>query len=235
MFKSTFPLLKKQQLTHDVYELTYAYNTEQIEITLENLPWAGQYVMFQLAPWLNRSYSIAYSDNLTFTLVIKRISDGRGSPIICDAEIHTSLPGIMSLGHFILQENDTSKCFIGTGTGFAPLYSQLLACKQRWLIETPKAFIFGVREFRDSFYESEIAELGESFSDFTHISYFSREQITSDNLFQKTGYVTDWITAENILKYQEFYLCGSPAMVKSVREKLEELGIQKEKVFFEQY
>ncbi len=38
MFKSTFPLLKKQQLTHDVYELTYAYNTEQIEITLENLP-----------------------------------------------------------------------------------------------------------------------------------------------------------------------------------------------------
>ncbi len=77
--------------------------------------------------------------------------------------------------------------------------------------------------------------MGESFSDFTHISYFSREQITSDNLFQKTGYVTDWITAENILKYQEFYLCGSPAMVKSVREKLEELGIQKEKVFFEQY
>lgn len=176
--------------------------------------------MFQLAPGLNRSYSIAYSDKFTFTLVIKRITDGRGSPIICDSEIGTSLSGIMSLGHFVLKENDLSKCFIGTGTGFAPLYSQLLACKQFEFTQTPKAFIFGVREFRDSFYESEIAELGESFSDFEHISYFSREEITSDSLFQKTGYVTDWITEENISKYEEFYLCGSPAMVKSAREKL---------------
>ena len=235
MFKSTFPLLKKHQLTHDVYELTYAYNSEWWEVSSENLPLPGQYVMFQLAPGLNRSYSIAYSDQLTFTLVIKRISDGRGSPIICDAEIGTSLSGIMSLGHFVLKENDLSKCFIGTGTGFAPLYFQMLSCKQLWFTQTPKAFIFGVREFRDSFYESEITEVGESFSIFEHISYFSREEITSDALFQKTGYVTDWITAENISKYEEFYICGSPAMVKGAREKLEAIWVYKENIFWEQF
>ena len=235
MFKSTFSLLKKNQLTHNVYELTYTYNPEWSEILPENLPLPGQYVMFQLALWLNRSYSIAYSDTKTFTLVIKRISDGKGSPIICDAEIGTYLSGIMSLGHFTLRENDLSKCFIGTGTGFAPLYSQILACKKLGFTQAPKAFIFGVREFRDSFYESGITELWEVFSDFEHISYFSREEIVSDSLFQKTGYVTDWITAENISKYEEFYICGSPAMVKGAREKLEELGIEKEKIFFEQY
>lgn len=47
--------------------------------------------------------------------------------------------------------------------------------------------------------------------------------------------MTDWITSENISKYEEFYICGSPAMVKGAREKLEELGIEKEKIFFEQY
>jgi len=35
--------------------------------------------------------------------------------------------------------------------------------------------------------------------------------------------VTDWITAENIADFDEFYLCGSPVMVKSAREKLEML------------
>jgi ferredoxin-NADP reductase len=38
-----------------------------------------------------------------------------------------------------------------------------------------------------------------------------------------------------IKQFEEFYLCGSPAMVKDAREKLEKLGIPKEKVFFEQY
>jgi ferredoxin-NADP reductase len=47
--------------------------------------------------------------------------------------------------------------------------------------------------------------------------------------------VTDWIVPENISSYEEFYLCGSPAMVKSAREKLEALGVVKEKVFWEQF
>jgi ferredoxin-NADP reductase len=47
--------------------------------------------------------------------------------------------------------------------------------------------------------------------------------------------VIDWITPENIAEYQEFYLCGSPAMVKSAREKLEALGIENERVFWEQF
>jgi NAD(P)H-flavin reductase len=47
--------------------------------------------------------------------------------------------------------------------------------------------------------------------------------------------VTDWITEENIASFQEFYICGSPAMVKSAREKLEALGVKKESIFFEPY
>lgn len=102
------------------------------------------------------------------------------------------------------------------------------------------AFIFGVRNFSDSFYEEEIFELGKKFQDFQYVQYFSRESDFSTfppfnlSTFQP-GYVTDWITRENISKFEEFYLCGSPAMVKDARAKLESLGVSKEKIFFEQY
>jgi NAD(P)H-flavin reductase len=51
----------------------------------------------------------------------------------------------------------------------------------------------------------------------------------------RQGYVTDWITPESIVPYSEFYICGSPAMVKGAREKLDTLGIAKEQIFWEQF
>jgi ferredoxin-NADP reductase len=36
-------------------------------------------------------------------------------------------------------------------------------------------------------------------------------------------------------QFEEFYICGSPAMVKSAREKLEALGITKEQILWEQF
>jgi ferredoxin-NADP reductase len=107
MLKTQFTLISKSLLTHDVYELVYSCP----DMTKE-YPKAGQYVMFQLAPGLNRAYSIASFAGDTFTLIIKRISDGRGSPIICDAEVGTVFSGMLPLGHFVLQNNTKNKCFI---------------------------------------------------------------------------------------------------------------------------
>lgn len=174
MLRTPFTLIAKKQLTLDVFELTY--NCPELS---KEPPKAGQYVMFQLAPGLNRAYSLAsfslgsvdltsedshipsiqHSEYPTFTLIIKRIADGRGSPMICDAEIGTVFHGMIPLGHFTLQDTPQSKCFIGTGTGFAPLYCQLREYSQQAHIHTSIAFIFGVRNFSDAFYEQEIIEL----------------------------------------------------------------------------
>ena len=95
------------------------------------------------------------------------------------------------------------------------------------------AFIFWVRNLEDSFYEEEILSLGKSFEIFEYIQYFSREDIDTER--QQKWYVTDWITLERVSEYEEYYLCWSPAMVKSAREKLEALGIAKEDIFWEQF
>lgn len=236
MLKTPFILISKKQLTHDVYELIYdcpLFDYEGMK--------SGQYVLFQLAPWLNRAYSIASYTPQNFTLIIKRIPDGRWSPLICDAPIGTTFSGMLPLGHFVFKGTPVSKCFIGTGTGFAPLYCMMLGCSNFWKLPIDKggwgdfspriAFIFWVREFQDVFYSSEIQEIGSQFQDFEYTTYLSREE----NEGYKNWYVTDWILPENIAKFQEFYLCGSPAMIKSAREKLEVLGIEKERILWEQF
>jgi NAD(P)H-flavin reductase len=81
------------------------------------------------------------------------------------------------------------------------------------------------------FYNHQITEIGTKFLEFDYQTYLSRE----DKVWRNRGYVIDWIVPENISSYQEFYLCGSPAMVKSAREKLEALGVEKEKIFWEQF
>lgn len=134
MFKTTFILISKRVLTHDVYELVYSCPD-----LVKDIPKPGQYVMFQLAPGLNRSYSLASFTTDSFTLVIKRVTEGKGSSIICNAEIGQVFSGMLPLGHFMLRDTVVSKCFIGTGTGFAPLYCQMLACTS---LSLRVAFVF---------------------------------------------------------------------------------------------
>jgi len=149
--------------------------------------------------------------------------------MICDAEIGSTFAGMLPLGHFTLRDTAKNKCFIGTGTGFAPLYCQIGETIRKKLAEKI-AFIFGVRNHADSFYDEEIRALLAAHAGAEFFPYFSREAESEYH-----GYVTDWITAEHIAEYEEFYICGSPAMVRDAREKLASLGVSGEQIFWEQY
>ena len=134
------------------------------------------------------------------------------------------------MGHFTLRETNVSKCFIGTGTGFAPLYFQLERCAELEF-SSPVKLVFGVRTTSDLFYAEEIERLANQLSNFSYEPYVSRENSTE----VKTGRVTDVITQELVDRYEEFYLCGSPSMVKDARNRLEVLGVLKDQICFEQY
>lgn len=88
-----------------------------------------------------------------------------------------------------------------------------------------------MRTVSDVFYTEELDRMKTVYPLFDYRIFLSQED--SENTTH--GRVTDFLTIENIAPYGEFYLCGSPAMVKDARSKLEELGASKEKVFFEQY
>ena len=64
---------------------------------------------------------------------------------------------MLPLGHFILRETLVSKCFIGTGTGFAPLYAMVLAMKEAHIYhDYSHTFLYGVKSEKDAFYQEEM-------------------------------------------------------------------------------
>lgn len=139
MQRLIFTLTEKKQLTHDVYELTFTSSEPS-----PTKP--GQYTLFSLpASGLKRAYSIAHTDGQTFVYIIKQLEGGVGSTEICSLEVGAMLEGLTPLGHFVLRETDTPKLFIGTGTGFAPLYFMVRAL-EGMRSSVRSHFIFGVRE-----------------------------------------------------------------------------------------
>lgn len=207
-----FTLRSKNKLTHDVYELIFTV-PEVVEVQ------PGQFVMFVLPrSGLKRAYSIAHTNGQTFTFIIKQIDGGIGSTEICSLETGENIIGMVPLGHFVLRDTRVSKLFIGTGTGFAPLYAMIRALEES-KSGVRSHFIFGVREQRDSFYLEELERIKSTYPLFDYHIYLSQEDSTETI----RGRVTDFLVPENIVPYEEFYLCGSPAMVGDARARLEEL------------
>lgn len=224
-------LQNKKQLTHDVFELEYT-----CQDALPILP--GQFLLCDTAwdPKLRRSYSVSWADEKSVFFIIKRLSDGKGGSVaICDQEIGHEMQVWWPMGRFVLQENEHPKVFIGTGTGFAPLYFMLKYSLEK---KGEMFFLFGVRELRDVFYQKELYKWSE-WSWFEYQIYCSRETSSLPDKHREWR-ITEYLTPECVSKLNkthetEFYICGSPAMVTEVRSMLDLYGISKEKIFFEQY
>ena len=226
MALKNFTVTEKIELTHDVYEIHFEAESP---IDMDY----GQFVTFILPGIGGRSYSVLESVWNTIKLIIKKVElsdSGRwGSIFICDSQVWDILQWVGPAGHFVLQRNDKNKLFIGTGTGLVPLYNQIL-----WVheldINCEMKMLFWVRRENDLFYIDELNALAEK-DNFSYEVYTSREKVWGHH----EGYVTKFLTKENVENFWEFYICGMPAMVDACVEKLTELWIDKESIFSEKY
>jgi NAD(P)H-flavin reductase len=223
-------LVDKKQLTHDVFELVYTCDEEKSIVP-------GQFLVCETDttnPRLRRSYSISNYSWWFFHCVIKQLLDGKWwSHAICSQKIGHHMQVWWPIGAFILPTITQEKLiFIGTGTGFAPLYFQAKHTLET-SPDTAIHFIFGVREEKDLFYQALFQEWSEKYP---HFSYqFCLSQWTGEGYFP--GRVTKYLEdhADLIASNTIYSICGSPSMVKEVREILTAWDIQKEQIFFEQY
>lgn len=220
-------LIKKIPLTHDVFELHYEANEKKEML-------AGQFITFILPQIWGRAYSVLELEDRLIKLIIKRWSSEMwwrgGSMFLCDAEIWDSFNYVGPTGHFVLKNSDIPRCFLWTGTGFVPLYNQILSALQRG-DNSEILFVFWVRSSNDIFYIENLQNLSEKYENFSYEIYLSKEK----NDFTHHWYVTDAIDSELAKNFEEYYICWAPAMIESSEEKLLSLWVNKENVFFEKY
>lgn len=220
---------KKIALTGDVFELHYKLSNIKAMLP-------GQFITFILPGIWGRAYSILKIQDDTIILIIKKWEKANGgrwwSISLCDAIVWDEFKAVWPAGHFVLQGNNDNKLFLWTGTGLVPLYSQILAWLQK-NNSTKYHLVFGVRYTSDMFYCENFKLLENQYPDnFSYTLYTSRDEADWD--VQK-WYVTDFLSAEIVSEYSEYYICGAPGMIEWCQEELSNLWVSEERVYFEKY
>ncbi len=210
-------IISYKMLNDDILEMIL-----EIEGKLEFKPWQRALIWYQDEQWeFKRAYSIADHQvdwqKTLITLCIKLLEKWRWSTILRDTKQSDELAWWGIWGHFVLQENNTDKVFIWTGTGLVPIYNMAKNCNSN------KTLIYSTPYQKEIFYEDKIKNI----TDLKYEIHITREEIQGYKFgrFDLDSYDFDNQT--------EFYICGNPHMVKATVEKLKELWMTK--IFFEQF
>lgn len=201
---------------------------------------AGQFIMLNLpidSKYTNRSYSIASapSDDNIFELCIVINPNGVGTNFMwSNYKVGTKVQISKVLGKFQLPEViDRDICFIGTGTGIAPLRSMAVDILNRGIPCKNIYMVFGNRWAKDVTYRSEFEALEKEFPNFKFIPVLSRD---NEGWTGRKGYVhTIYEEIFSDKRPAYFYICGWADMLKEARHRLEAMGYDKKAIRFESY
>ncbi len=138
-------------------------------------------------------------------------------------------------GKFYLDvEKSTPVVLISNGVGITPMISMAKACT----IENSERevyFVHGARNGEFHALPQEVMALAEQNPNLKVHYRYSRPQDEDRGKFHSVGYVNITLIQELAQKNAEFYLCGSPPFMDSLRQGLKEWGVPENQVFFEAF
>ncbi len=230
----TAKLIKREQLTHDVIELTLETN-ENIEFQ------AGQFITIKIddkTPPCFRAYSInsePRENSQNFEVCLKIVPNGRGSNWLNSLKVGDEFNFLGPNGKFVFgTPAEKTVLFVATGTGLAPFKSMIIDQLQSKTSQQKLHLLFGVRNEKDIFYQNLFENLAQEHENFTFDLTLSRPD--SKDWQGKHGRVTAILeTLELDAANTETYICGLKAMIDDVTEILKKKGLPEESIHFEKY
>lgn len=188
-----------------------------------------------------RSYSIASWPNGTNTieLLIVLLEGGLGTTYLFNEVAEGSVLTLRGpQGVFVLpSEVDTDLYFICTGTGIAPFRSMLYHIFLNKVLHRDIYLLFGTRTRKDLLYYEEMKDFESKIDRFHYLPTLSREQWEGHS-----GYVHDLY--ENLVQEKrtgpelpsaKFYLCGWKVMIDEAKQRLLNLGYDRQAIHQELY
>lgn len=138
-------------------------------------------------------------------------------------------------GSFAAQDSDREMVFIGGGVGMAPMRAIISDQLVRKGTSRKMSFWYGARSRVDLFYEQEFQDLQERFANFSWTVALS-DPTPDDDWTGATGFIHDVVLrlylAGHPAPYDcEFYLCGPPLMIRAVLAMLDDLGIDPDQIY----
>ncbi|MBD3280659.1 hypothetical protein GF389_04000 [Candidatus Dojkabacteria bacterium] len=226
--KFNIKLLKKNELSSQLYSFKF-----EKPFVFK----AGQFVSFVVADKVKRYYSIASAPyEVHLELLVNTDPGGPGSKYFEKIEEGDSAEVMGPMGNFNFKSAGDVN-FICTGTGLAPCISMIKEQLNQGY-NGKLHLLFGTRYEKDVLKEKELGQLVNTYPNLSVTFSVTRPTqnwniVDSGQLKRLTGRVTEHIA--ELPEDSDYYICGVKDMLESVRQKLGDVGVAKDKIFFEQY
>lgn len=142
-------------------------------------------------------------------------------------------------GDFHILETNNEMLYIGGGAGMAPLRAQLLHLFNTVKTGRKVSYWYGARSKNEIFYEEDFRAIEKEFPNFKfHIGL--SEPRPEDNWTGPVGFIHQ-VIYDNYLKDHEapedieYYMCGPGPMSNAVKAMLDNLGVAKENILFDDF
>lgn len=142
-------------------------------------------------------------------------------------------------GEFFARDTDAEMVYIGGGAGMAPMRSHIFDLFKRVNTKRKVSFWYGARSMREMFYVKDFDEIAAAHPNFKwHVAL--SEPLPEDNWTGYKGFIHQ-VLYENYLKDHpapediEYYLCGPPMMLQACFKMLDDLGVEKDNILFDDF
>ncbi len=142
-------------------------------------------------------------------------------------------------GDFHIQETDAEMLYIGGGAGMAPLRAQILHLFNTVKTGRKVSYWYGARSKKEIFYEEDFREIERNFPNFKFHIALSDPQ-PEDNWTGYTGFIHQVILDNYLATHEapediEYYMCGPGPMANAVKGMLENLGVERSSLYFDDF
>lgn len=145
------------------------------------------------------------------------------------------IPAKPPSGKFILDVNRSLPAvLISNGVGITPMMSMAKAVT---LLNPnrPVWFVHGARDGRFHAFRDEARAIAEQNPNLMIHFAYSRPRENDAGHYHSTGYVDADLIQSLVMQDAEYFLCGSPPFLESIREGLKTAGVPDDRVFFEMF
>lgn len=142
-------------------------------------------------------------------------------------------------GEFFAKDTDAEMLFIGGGAGMAPMRSHIFDQFLRLDTRRKVTYWYGARSLREAFYVGDFDRIQREHDNFRwHLAL--SDPLPEDNWSGYTGFIhqvvlDNYLDAHQAPEDVEYYLCGPPQMLTACMRMLEDLGVERENILFDDF
>lgn len=142
-------------------------------------------------------------------------------------------------GSFRAQKTNNEMIFIGGGVGMAPLRAIINEQLELYKTTRKMSFWYGARSRAELFYVDEFEAFEKQHDNFRWTVSLSdpapEDEWQGSVGFIHTAVLENYLSAHPAPEECEYYLCGPPLMIRSVRAMLDDLGVEPDNIFFDDF